>query len=119
MSSSLARGIGQGAAQAGVGVLANVLGLGKSRSRGPSMSSSLARGIGQGAAQAGVGVLANVLGLGKKHDGRSERAAMVRQVMHERGVPLAQASSIVKNEGLYKGGRVFYRCNNGNPNGRC
>jgi hypothetical protein len=32
---------------------------------------------------------------------RSDRAEIVRQVMRERGVSLPQASSIVKNEGLY------------------
>jgi hypothetical protein len=34
-------------------------------------------------------------------DGRTARADIVRQVMAERGVSLPQASSIVKNEGLY------------------
>jgi len=46
-----------------------------------------------------------VRGMGKiggaKRDGRTERAAIVRQVMHERGVKLAEASRIVKAEGLY------------------
>jgi hypothetical protein len=37
----------------------------------------------------------------KKHDGRSARAEIVRRVMRERGVKLAEASRIVKAEGLY------------------
>lgn len=37
----------------------------------------------------------------KKADGRSARAEIVRRVMRERGVKLAEASSIVKREGLY------------------
>lgn len=36
-----------------------------------------------------------------KADGRSARAAVVKQVMRERGVSLAEASRIVKAEGLY------------------
>jgi hypothetical protein len=35
------------------------------------------------------------------NDRRSDRAEIVRQVMRQRGVSLPQASSIVKNEGLY------------------
>jgi hypothetical protein len=34
-------------------------------------------------------------------DGRMDRADIVKQIMKERGVSLPQASSIVKNEGLY------------------
>jgi len=44
------------------------------------------------------------VGLGRRrsgNDGRSARAAIVRQVMMERGVNLPTASRIVKNEGLY------------------
>ena len=37
----------------------------------------------------------------KKADGRSARAGIVRDVMRERGVSLAEASKIVKAEGLY------------------
>lgn len=37
----------------------------------------------------------------KKADGRTARAAVVKKVMAERGVSLAQASKIVKEEGLY------------------
>jgi hypothetical protein len=36
-----------------------------------------------------------------KRDGRSDRAEIVRRIMQERGVKLAEASSIVKREGLY------------------
>jgi len=39
---------------------------------------------------------------GAKPDGRAARAAIVKQVMAQRGVSMIQASSIVKNEGLYK-----------------
>lgn len=59
---------------------------------------------------AASGVL-NAVGLGKRgrkpkramkaHDGRKARAEIVKQVMRQRGVSLAEASKIVKNEGLY------------------
>jgi hypothetical protein len=42
---------------------------------------------------------------GKKNDGRSQRAAIVRQVMQTQGVSLPMASKIVKEQGLYKSGR--------------
>jgi len=44
----------------------------------------------------------------KVHDGRSKRAAIVRQVMHSHGVSLPVASRMVKEQGLYKGGRVSF-----------
>lgn len=39
--------------------------------------------------------------VGGKVDGRSVRAGMVKKIMNERGVSLAEASRIVKSEGLY------------------
>lgn len=49
----------------------------------------------------GRGVLQITHGGAKKSDGRSARAEVVKKVMKERGVNLAQASKIVKAEGLY------------------
>jgi hypothetical protein len=52
--------------------------------------------------QQAAGLLGSI-GLGKRGgvDGRKARASIVRSVMNERGVPLAEASRIVKAEGLY------------------
>ena len=49
----------------------------------------------------GAGQLTIHHGGARKPDGRTARAAIVRQVMAERGVSLPQASRIVKEEGLY------------------
>lgn len=52
------------------------------------------------------------IGLGKSrrarkgNDGRSARAEIVRQVMQSQGVSLPMASKIVKEQGLYSGGRM-------------
>ena len=47
-------------------------------------------------------------------DGRSSRAEIVKKVMAERGLSMIEASKVVKNEGLYKGGmsdkgRILYK----------
>jgi hypothetical protein len=54
----------------------------------------------KGRSQRGRGKLTIQHG-GAKSSGRSARAAIVKQVMAERGVSLPQASRIVKEEGLY------------------